>query len=333
MKKAFFIFAAVFAFVICGCKKNISEPQTVVSLGTICVINLYEDGTYENYREVINLLRDIDDKFSVNKEDSEISKVNQGAGTGRGVPVSKEVYEVVAQSLEFARLTRNSFNPAMGTLIKMWGIGTDHQRVPGKEEISEALEHCNPDAVLFIEVPGFEESENLYMIEITDSKTQLDLGAIVKGYAADRIVEVLKERNVKKAIVNLGGNIYVFGQKSKLNPDEMWKVGIKNPVDTEAGVIETVSLKSGSVVTSGNYERFFEENGKRYHHILDSKTGYPAESGLSSVTVIYEKSIVCDALATACYVSGVNGDFDPYNLGFDGIKIVFVDFNGKPVLK
>lgn len=333
MKKAFYIFAAAFVFVISSCKKDICEPQTVYSLGTICVVNLYEDGTYENYSEIINLLKDIDNRFSVNKEDSEISKVNRSAGSGNAVNVSKEVYEVVEQSLEFARLTRNSFNPAMGSLIKMWGIGTDHQRIPGNEEIAEVLGHCNPHAIKLTEVPGYEESENLYLIEITDSKTQLDLGAIVKGYATDKIVEILKANNIKRAIVNLGGNIYVYGQKSKFNPDEMWNVGIKNPVNPDAGVIETVSLKSGSVVTSGNYERYFEENGKRYHHILDSKTGYPAESGLASVSIIYDKSIVCDALATACYVSGVNGDFNPYELGFDGIKIVFIDFNGKPVIE
>lgn len=341
MKKSFFILLAAVALVFTGCGQKIIDPQSQYVLGTFCVVNLYEDGSEEHYREISRLLNDIDDRFSVNKDNSEISKVNQSAGSDYAVSVSKEVYEVVEQSLEFAHLTRNSFNPAMGTLIKMWGIGTDHQRIPEDSEIAEGLKHCNPDSIKLTKVL---ESENgsdeippeKYFIEITDSQTQLDLGGIVKGYAADKIVELLKDWNVRRAIVNLGGNIYVYGNKSRVDPEAMWKVGIKNPIDPDKGVIDTVELKSGSVVTSGNYERYFEENGKRYHHILDSRTGRPSESGLSCVTVIYEKSIVCDALATACFVNGVNrenGDFDPYGLGFDGIKFVFIDLSGNPVLK
>lgn len=307
------------AILFSSCAKPQMAPQTQYVLGTVCTVNLFEDGTPELYRDIFSELNLIDDEFSVNKEYSEISKVNQGAGTGRGVPVSKEVFQVVEQATEFARLTRNSFNPAMGTLIKMWGIGTDHQRVPDKEEIAEALEHCNPDAVLFIEVPGFEESENLYMIEITDSKTQLDLGAIVKGYAADRLVELLKSRNVSRAVIDLGGNIYVHGPKSKKDSSVLWNVGIKNPFGTSDVPVKVVSLKNGSVVTSGNYERFFEKDGIRYHHILDGHTGRPAESGLASVSVIGEKSVVCDALATALYVLGMG----------DGGQAVISEFSEK----
>lgn len=343
MKK--YLISGIFflALIFVGCKKPVMESQTQYVFGTVCTINLFEDGSEDLYGEIFARLNEIDNKFNVNKENSEISIVNKNAGNGVAVNVSQEVFDVMLQAIEFSRLTKNCFNPALGSLIKLWGIGTDSQRVPSDDEIAEALQHCNPDCIKMIcsdgkKIEGGENSPEdnngeFYQIEITDFKTQIDLGGIVKGYAADCVVEILRKHNVSKAIIDLGGNIYVFGNKSKSDSDALWKVGIKNPVDPNSPPVQIVELKEGSVVTSGNYERFFEVGGNRYHHILDSRTGRPAESGLASVSVIYGKSIVCDALTTACFVNGDNRDFDPYDLGFEEIQFVFVDFSGKPVIK
>lgn len=322
MKKVFLI---IFSLLLVSCGKTVMEPQTQYVLGTVCTVNLFEDGSEELYQDIFEALNAIDNKFSVNKEYSEISKVNQNAGSVNAVNVSQEVFEVMTVAKKIARATENSFNPALGTLIKLWGIGTDSARIPSDDEIEEALKHCDPDSIILSEVDGS------FKIQILDAKTQIDLGAIVKGYAADCIAELLEKRNVKKAIIDLGGNIYVFGNKSE-NPDDMWRVGIRNPIDPDAQPVEIVSLKSGSVVTSGNYERFFEKDGKRYHHILDSRTGRPAETDLASVSVISDKSIDCDALATAFFVAGKSGVFEDI-LDLREIKTVFVDLSGKTVVK
>lgn len=322
MKKVFLI---IFSLLLVSCGKTVMEPQTQYVLGTVCTVNLFEDGSEELYQDIFEALNAIDNKFSVNKEYSEISKVNQSAGSINAVNVSQEVFEVMTVAKKIARATENSFNPALGTLIKLWGIGTDSARIPSDDEIEEALKHCDPDSIILSEVDGS------FKIQILDAKTQIDLGAIVKGYASDCIAELLEKRNVKKAIIDLGGNIYVFGNKSE-NPDDMWRVGIRNPIDPDAQPVEIVSLKSGSVVTSGNYERFFEKDGKRYHHILDSRTGRPAETDLASVSVISDKSIYCDALATAFFVAGKSGVFEDI-LDLREIKTVFVDLSGKTVVK
>lgn len=313
------IFALCFLFASCG--KQVLPPQTEYVLGTVCSVNLYDDGTRENYIDVFKRLNEIDNEFNVNKPTSDISKVNSDAGHGP-VAVKKEVYELVRLSKEISLATGETFNPAMGALINLWGIGKDNQRVPSQEEINEAINHCRPENV------QLKEENGSYYIEIKDEKTALDLGAIVKGFASDELAAMMEERKIKRAVIDLGGNIYCFGQKSSSNPDVLWKVGIRNPVDTTSDPVETVSIRSGSVVTSGNYERYFIENGKRYHHIIDGKTGWPADSSIASVTVVYERSVICDALATACFVAGGKRDFEE-KLGLKGIKFIWVDDKGK----
>ncbi|MCI6798191.1 MAG: FAD:protein FMN transferase [Spirochaetia bacterium] len=313
----------LFAFCILfsSCTQMVIAPQTEYVFGTVCTLNFFDDGTESLYEECFLELRGIDDKFSVNKEYSEISLVNKNAGLKK-VSVSREVFEVLELSKMIAEKTDMAFNPVLGSLIKLWAIGTERQRVPEIEEIESARQHCNPDSLVL------QNDDGIFYAELTDSKTQIDLGAIVKGYAADRIVKILEKRNVKKAVIDLGGNIYVFGQKDRQN--NKWKVGIKNPLNQDSEPVKIVSLDYGSVVTSGNYERFFVENGIRYHHIIDGKTGSPAESNLASVSVIYKESVFCDALATAFFVAGVDADFER-KLGLQDVQLVFVKKDGSVV--
>lgn len=310
-------------FISCG--KKIMDSQTQYVFGTVCTVNLYADGSEELYAEVFKTLNGIDDKFNVNKEYSDISKVNQNAGSGNAVSVSQEVFEVMKVAKKVAKASENSFNPALGKLIRLWGIGTENARIPSEDEIADALKHCNPESIVL------SQNDGKYFIEITDRETQIDLGAIVKGYGADQLAAMLESRGVKKALIDLGGNIYVFGNKSQ-NPDDLWRVAIRNPVNPDAEPVEVVSLKEGSVVTSGNYERYFEKDGIRYHHLLDGNTGYPAQTGLASVSVIGKQSMYCDALATAFFVAGKSGDILD-KLDILEIKKIFVALNGKIVIK
>lgn len=301
------------------------KMQSQYVFGTVCSIDLFEGGTEELYALLFNRLNLIEKKFSVNLSDSEISYVNENASSGE-VLVSREFFDVLKFSVEFAQKSGGAFNPALGSLINLWGIGTEHQRIPAENEIEEAKKHCDFNAITL------READEGCFVSFADDKLRVDLGGIVKGYAADELVKLLKERGVTKAVINLGGNIYAFGSKSD-KPDEKWNIGIKNPLKVDAEPIVILEVNSTSVVTSGNYERFFMEDGVRYHHIIDGKTGYPAENDLASVTVVNESSIFCDAMATACFVAGTEAEFVRNKGGTGAVQLIFVTKNGKIVKK
>lgn len=278
-------------FLLVSCGKKI-QPQFYTSLGTVCFINLYDDGKAAVYDEISSRISEIDAEFNANDENSEITKVNQNAAKSP-VKVSDDFAFVLKTALETAEISDGDFNPALGKLIKLWGINTEFARVPLQSEIDEVKNHVDWKKIVF--------DEKAQTIFLADDEMSLDFGAIAKGFAADEIAKICGKNHVHRAIIDLGGNVLAFGKKSK---NEKWKVGIKNP-DEPSEIAKTVEIENGAVVTSGNYERFFiDENGKRYHHILDAKTGFPAESGLKSVSVICKSSIVADALSTTFFVAG-----------------------------
>lgn len=289
-KSTFALLIIIFSICFTSCERT-ADPRTEALMGTVCTVNAYDDGTKSLYDELFARLHEIDETFSVTIDSSEISAINKAAGE-RSVSVSSDTAYVVRSALAFAELTGGAFDPTVGPLVKIWGINTDHARVPEKSEI---------DAVLPL--------INWRDVSVTDDNTvmlkrrgmALDLGGIVKGYAADELTKILKARKVRRAIVDLGGNIFVYGKKKDGSP---WRVGIKNPNDPEGVPSIVLNVANSTIVTSGVYERFFTENGVRYHHILDAKTGYPASSGLLSSTVICESSMAADALSTSVFVLG-----------------------------
>ena len=325
--------ALCFLLSLCSCGNEKIDAQTEYIFGTVCTVNLFEDGTEELYKEVFSRLNSIDNIFNVNEPDSEISKINLSKGK-EDVQISKECYELLVFSKEMAVLTNNSFNPTLGSLTFLWREATDLKKVPSIEKINQAKNHCDPDSLVLLKQDSSEKDcmpdEDLgekYFARLTDSNTKIDLGAIVKGYATDEIVKILKNRNVKRAIIDLGGNIYVHGKKSQ---SEKWKVGIKNPIEKNSTPIKIIEAEDSSIVTSGDYERFFEVNGKKYHHIIDCKTGFPAESGLASVSIIYSKSVYCDVLSTAYFVAGSDADFVE-KMGLKNVQIEFIKTGGEVI--
>lgn len=290
-KKTFLSLIFLFSFLLFSCEKKIG-PQYQLSLGTVCFINLYDDGKKSVYDEIFERLSEIDSEFNGNNEDSEISKVNENAKKS-AVKVSGDFAFVLKTALCAAEISGGDFNPALGKLIKLWGINTENAHVPLKSEIDEAKSLCDWKKIIF--------DEKNQTVFLDDAGILLDFGAIAKGFAADEIAKICKKNNVRRAMIDLGGNILAFGKKSE---SEKWKIGIKNPDEPEGEAAQVVFIEEGSVVTSGNYERYFIQDGKWYHHILDVKTGFPAEAGLKSVSVICKKSIVADALSTTFFVSG-----------------------------
>ncbi|WP_434303423.1 FAD:protein FMN transferase [Clostridium botulinum] len=282
--------------VFVGCDSKSEEPvsRETYLMGTIINIKAYGKNADKAVQASVDKISDIENKMSLNISTSEINKINKNAGIAP-VKVSKNTFDVVKASLIYSEKTKGSFDITVEPLVSLWGIGTDKAKIPSKDEINNALKLINYKDVVI------NEKESTIMLKRKDQA--IDLGAIAKGYTADELKKVLLNYNVSSAFLNLGGNVYVLGNKSDKTP---WKIGVQNPLKPRGDYLGIVSVSDKSVVTSGNYERFFERNGKRYHHIFDTKTGYPAEKGLISVSIISNKSIDGDALSTSVYTLGLD---------------------------
>jgi len=288
------IAAAVLLF--SGCERQM-HAQSEFVLGTVCSINLYEAGSAELYGTLFARLRQLNDTFNNYSDSSEITRVNQNAAVAP-VEVSQDFFIVLKTALDFARLTGGAFDPTVGPLVKLWGFGKT-PRVPSQEEIEAAQKLVGWQCVI---LEGFTDQEAAApTVRFTKSGVRLDLGAIAKGYAADCLVDILRERGVQRASISLGGNVYVYGKK---RDGSLWSVAIRNPEKPGQNSF-MLKTQDATIVTSGAYERFFEQDGKIYGHIFDPATGFPADSGLASVTIVSKTSMVADALSTSLFVLGL----------------------------
>ncbi len=304
-KSRFFLLITIFlSFSIFSCKKNI-EAKSQKILGTICTINLYEGGTEKIYKKLFDCLFEIDKIFNPYREDSEIFFVNKNAGKNE-IEVSDEFAFVLNAALFISETTDGAFDPALGAVVDAWGINNKQNELPADAAPPESAVLKNALKNSHWKLVELSHSNGKNFLKIPKG-LKIDLGGIVKGYASDCLEKILKKENVKCAVINLGGNIYLHGQKTDGSP---WLVGVKDPKNPEGNpAISLTGLKNTSIVTSGVYERFFSHNGKLFHHIIDPKTGEPSENGIVSVTVICPRSIFADALATAFLVMGADEAF------------------------
>ena len=179
----------------------------------------------------------------------------------------QDTYSVIEKAVQYSKLTDGALDATIEPIVKLWGIGTDKERVPSKNEIEEKLKLVNYKDIIL-------DNKNS-TVQLKRTGQAIDLGAIAKGYTADEIKKVLLDNKISSALINLGGNVFAVGNKTD---GTSWNIGIQNPLDTRGQYLGTISVTDKSVVTSGNYERFFIVDGKRYHHIFDPKTGYPSEN-------------------------------------------------------
>jgi len=309
---------------LAGCAEPPS-PQVEFVLGTICRINLYEGGSRQLYSRIFARIREIDRTMTmypgefqelINGEgivdpDSKAAEtfrsatetlvsgvvaINEQAGI-EPVKVRADLLELLEKAVDYAALSDGAFDPTVGPLVRLWGIGTDAQRVPGDEEIARALELVNWRDVVIDREAG--------TVFLRREGMALDLGAIAKGYAGDEAVRIAREAKVKRAVFDLGGNIATLGwREQKGKETRPWRIGIQNPVSGRGSYIGVVTVHDVSVVTSGVYERNFEQEGKRYHHLLSTTNGYPVENGLLSVTIVTANSTDADALSTSVFTLG-----------------------------
>jgi thiamine biosynthesis lipoprotein len=249
------------------------------------------------YRKIFSRFREIEAIMSVNLADSEISGVNNSAGIAPA-KVHPEVLDVVESALRYAELSGGAFDPSIGPLVRLWNIGGDDARLPAEDEIREALSLVNWRDVIVDREAG--------TVFLRRPGMRLDLGGIANGYAADEAVRIIEKYRVKSAIIDLGGNVFAYGEKPGKWPWQKlpWRIGIQNPLENRGQYFAVMELRNKTAVTSGVYERFLEVDGKRYHHILSTKNGYPVESSLLSVTIVADRSMDADALSTLVFALG-----------------------------
>ncbi|MDD5097147.1 MAG: FAD:protein FMN transferase [Candidatus Omnitrophica bacterium] len=215
---------------------------------------------------------------------SEVSILNH---TGK-LKVSSDTFYIIKKSKEFYQLTDGAFDITVAPLVDLWGFSDLKTKVPTLDEINSTLKIIGSDKIIL--------QENDSVVEFKLPKMKIDLGGIAKGYALDCAVKKLKEHKINSCLINAGGQVYALGNKF----NSPWKIGIKNP--RKPGVSQTLELKNQSVSTSGDYEQFFLKDGVRYCHIINPKTGYPADTLVASVTIIAGQGLTADALSTALFI-------------------------------
>ena len=287
------IFIGLILIFITGNNKKSYIVREFYSLGTSNQLKAYGKKATKAIEESIIKVCEIDNKMSVFKEESEISKISINAGNKPQI-VSNDTYYVIQKAIKYCTLSEGAFDITIKPIVALWGIGKEGQQIPSSNEINEKLKTVNyKDIVL---------DKNDRSIFLKNKKQEIDVGGIAKGYAADEVKNVMIKNGIKSALINLGGNILAIGTKIDGTP---WSVGIQDPFKTRGEFVLIISVINKSVVTSGNYERYFEVEGKRFHHIINPSTGYPSESDIVGATIISDNSIDGDGLSTGVYIMGV----------------------------
>ena len=281
----------IFVIIFSGCSKP-EQSQAEFLLSTVCTITLFDKGTAQVYRDIFSRIREIESRMSAYLEGSDVVRINKAAGL-EPVKVHPEVFMVIEEALRYAELSDGAFDPAVGPLVKLWNINSDNPRVPTPEEIEKALPLVNWRDI--------ELDRGAGSVFLKRAGMAIDLGGIAKGYAADEAAAIIRKAGIPRAIINLGGNILLVGEKKDKTP---WKVGIQTPFEIQGNYIGVVKTGENSVVTSGVYERYFEKDGVKYHHILSPADGAPVRNELLSITIVTGVSLAADALSTAVFVLG-----------------------------
>lgn len=295
-------------FVLCSCKPR-TEPfsKTGFYFDTVVTITLYDKKDSAYIDGAFELCSQYEQRFSRTIADSEISRLN---ADGQLRNADSTTIDIVTTALHYSQLTSGAFDISIAPLSILWNFTGENPSVPAAASIAAARK-----SVDYTQISVSQDTITL------QQGMAVDLGGIAKGYIADAIKQYLQAQGVTQGIINLGGNILTFGGKPDGSP---FKLGIQYPYAASGQTIASFEAADCSLVSSGCYERYFEENGVQYHHILNPKTGYPVENDLLSVTILSESSAAGDALSTACYVLGKEKATQLLQT-LDGIEAVFVD--------
>lgn len=275
-------------FLCSGCASESKETtKDIFAMDTYMTITAYGSCGEKAVAAAEKEIQRLDLMLSTGDGNSEVSKLNlQGEAE-----VSGDTMYLLERSLEIYRETDGAFDISIYPVMKLWGFPSGNFSVPDEDELRENLKLADASKIIL-------DSENSY-ISFEQADMEIDLGGIAKGYTSSRIMDIFRESGVKSGMVSLGGNVQVLGTK----PDgSLWRVAIEDP--SKEGYLGVLETKDHAVITSGGYERYFEQDGKTYHHIIDPATGYPAESGLTSVMIVSEDGTLADALSTSLFIMG-----------------------------
>lgn len=305
-------------FLQTGCAHK-AEPvsQAGFYLDTVIQITLYDTGNRESCIDTIQdcfaLIDNYEHLFSASIEGSDIWNINHGGG--KPVTVSEDTLSLLRAALYYSELSDGMVDATVLPLSRLWNFGSDAScRVPDQDSIEAALSHVDWRNV---HIDGS-------AVTLKDPLAAIDPGFIAKGYIADRLKEYLLDRGVRSACISLGGNLVTINNKPDGTP---YRIGIRKPFAPEGEIAATVTVTDSSVVSSGIYERYFYEDGTLYHHLLDTRTGYPADNNIAGVTILSPSSLEADALSTTCYFLGIDTGMELIE-SIDGTEALFITKDG-----
>ena len=309
MRKIFFAASILICLLMCGCSQNNTTEYTdnIFAMDTVMDLKIYSEND-EALSEAKAEIRRIDTLFDRGNENSDIYKINKN----KSADVSAETADVIRTALSISDRTGGAFDITVAPVMDLWGFYGNEFNVPSDDELQSTLEGVGYEKIRF-------DNTNISIPE----NTGIDLGGIGKGYASDRIAALLKNKGVKSAIISLGGNVHAIGKR---NDGSEWTVGITDP-HNKSQLIGKLKISDKAVITSGAYQRYFEQGGITYHHIIDPTTGKSADSGLASVTVIADSGMTADGLSTALFVMGLDKAIELWR-GSSDFDAVFVDEGG-----
>lgn len=304
------------ALLLSGCsglKKEQNQVYTDTLFDTVVRIEILDRADEEVLKGCENICKKYHAMFSNKIEDSEISRINSAGGNP--VEVSDETVTLLRKAIYYGDLSNGAFDVTIAPVSNLWDFHAEAPALPAPEAIYEAASHVDYKNIL---IDG-------NTVRLLDPYASIDVGGIAKGYIADILKKYLKEQGVKHAVINLGGNVLAMG--SRLDGSD-YNIGIQKPFDMTGEPITSVRISNKSVVTSGTYQRYFEADGKLYHHILDPNTGYPCENNLTSVTIITNSSLTADALSTTCFLLGYDKSMRLIEQ-LDNVDAVFITNDNK----
>jgi len=304
-KKLICFFALIYLLLFSGCtqSRQIYAMDTVI---TMEVSGLKAKDAIQLAEEEILRLEQL---LSIRGGNSEVAALNN-----RQIQtVSEDTAQVLQAALSLSRATGGAYDCTIAPVAEAWGW-YDSPTVPSEEELSQALALVNHENLLL----------DGNSVEFRQADMGIDLGGIAKGYAAETLGNLLKNQGIQSGLISLGGNIRAIGKKTNSQP---WIIGIADPSDP-ASYVATVAVEDTAVVTSGDYQRFFTENDRTYHHILDPKTGKPAENGLHSVTIVCQNDTMADGLSTALFVMGLEDASSFWKIGWYDFEAIFIADSG-----
>ncbi|MFW6377991.1 MAG: FAD:protein FMN transferase [Bacillota bacterium] len=298
---------------------DVEEYQdTKMMLDTVNTIRVYGSDGEEAVDGAFDQVSEIDELFNIYDEDSNVSRLNRQAGEGP-VELEDHTFKILEKGIEYAELSDGAFDPSIGALIKLWGWGSeDGPSLPDEEEIEATLPLINYQDILI--------DDDARTVEFEQSEMMIDLGAIAKGYAGELAADHLEDAGIEAAFVNLGGNIVLLGNKPDGTP---WKIGVQDPRSDRGDLMGLVVADTDyfdnklSISTSGDYERYFEEDGEKYHHILSPFTGYSVDNGIASITIVASDAVMADALSTGVFVLGLEEGMELAE-SVDDFEVIFV---------